>query len=76
MKSPFDTDKISGVSAKNAGNWSARITENEAAIIEFYMSDVMRFWGYQQQTDVIESIECFSEFYKWYNCNYFYFDAF
>jgi hypothetical protein len=72
----YDSSNISGVSSKNVGNWSSRISKNEAAVIEFYMSDVMRFWGYKKCFNEFDSLDYFSEFYKWYNCEYFYYDAF
>jgi hypothetical protein len=72
----YDTKSISGISSNNVGRWRARISKDEAAVIEFYMSDIMSFWGYEPCLNEVDSIDSFAEFYKWYNCEYFYYDAF
>ena len=72
----FDGEKFNSISQKNVGRWRDRITQKEAKIIEFWLSDYMKLWGYKTQYDPSETQIAFSEFYDWYNSEYFYKDSF
>jgi hypothetical protein len=65
-----------GVSKQNKGRWRERISEREAATIEFFLEDQMEEWGYESVFDIKQKSVASSEFYEFYNYNYFYFDRF
>lgn len=69
-------NRFKGVSSTNVGRWRERISHFEAAVIEFWMQDVMDKWGYKREIDPVDAMNAFSEFYNWYNCRYFYHDSF
>lgn len=71
-----DGDTFRGISAKNLGRWSERITESEVGVIEFWLRDVMGDWDYQNSLDPDAAAAYFADFYEWYNCQYFYVDSF
>lgn len=68
--------RFAGLSNQNIGKWNARITDQEAQIIEFWLNDVMKYWDYDFNFPLIDSKKVFSEFYNWYNSRYFYRDSF
>jgi len=68
--------RFKGVSKQNKGRWRERISEREAATIEFFLENQMEKWGYQSVFDIKEKSVASSEFYEFYNYNYFYFDRF
>jgi hypothetical protein len=68
--------QFKGVSSTNVGRWRERISHFEAAVIEFWMQDVMDKWGYKRGITGVDYMNAFSEFYDWYNCRYFYHDSF
>ena len=68
--------QFKGVSSTNVGRWRERISHFEAAVIEFWMQDVMDKWGYKREITAVDAMNAFSEFYNWYNCRYFYHDSF
>lgn len=68
--------EFAGVSSTNVGRWRERISHFEAAVIEFWMQDVMDEWGYKRAINSVDAMNAFSEFYNWYNCRYFYHDSF
>jgi hypothetical protein len=68
--------KFSGICSDNIGAWSTRITESESKVIEYWMSDVMKYWQYECKFNSIDSQVEFSKFYELYNCEYFYHDSF
>ena len=72
----FEGSKFSGVSNKNVGMWKKRITIESAKIIEYWMDDIMNYWGYASEFDLVDSQIEFSKFYEKYNCEYFYHDSF
>jgi len=65
-----------GISSKNVGKWKERISDFEAKVIEFWLGDVMDSWGYERTFSQTECTQAFAEFYKWYNCQYFFYDSF
>lgn len=67
---------MSGISKHNLGRWEERISEEEAMIIEYWLKDVMKIWGYDMRFPIESSQKAFSDFYTWYNCEYFYHDTF
>lgn len=67
---------FSGISSENIGKWKERISKDEAMVIEYWLKDVMDFWGYSLEYDDLEKQKAFSSFYEWYNCKYFYHDTF
>ena len=68
--------KIHGISSENVGRWTERISEFEAGVIEYWLQDVMKFFGYEFSMTSEKASIFFSDFYKWYNCRYFYRDSF
>jgi hypothetical protein len=72
----YDGNIFSGISDKNIGNWKNRISSRDAKIIEYWMSDIMKYWKYESEYDITSSQIEFSKFYEIYNCKYFYHDSF
>jgi len=68
--------KFSAISDQNVGQWKNRISDFEAQIIEFWLGDIMEQWGYKREFPQKKCAESFGEFYKWYNCRYFFYDSF
>jgi len=64
------------ISAKNVGRWRERISEEEAAIIEFYFSNEMSSFGYEKSFSQSQTLRPVADFYKWLNYKYFYYDRF
>jgi hypothetical protein len=67
---------MTGLSIKNIDNWKSRISDDEAMVIEYWLSEVMESWDYKLSFDPVESQSAFSTFYELYNCRYFYHDSF
>ena len=67
---------FNGISNQNLGQWNKRISDEEAMIIEYWLKDLMEYWGYPIKFDPISSQTAFSKYYEWYNCQYFYHDSF
>jgi len=72
----FENIEMASVSTVNVGRWKARITEKEAKIIEFYFKDLMVKYGYECEYSINEQIDAATDFYKWANYKYYYFDHF
>lgn len=72
----FEGKKFSAISNEQVGKWIKRITKDEAMIIEYWLADIMKTWGYEPKYRYDDSQCAFSEFYEWYNCEYFYHDSF
>ena len=72
----FDKLNFSKISTKNVGQWKNRCSEDEAKIIEFYFSDLMELFKYNNNFSKDESADAASNFYKWSNYKYHYFDRF
>jgi hypothetical protein len=70
-----DGKVFSGLSTQNVGNWSRRISNDEAMIIEYWLADVMELWDYELNFEYADSQSSFSKFYEMYNCKYFYHDS-
>ena len=68
--------KIDGISSENVGRWNERISEFEVGVIEFWLQDVMNFFDYEFSMTSNKASILYSDFYKWYNCRYFYRDSF
>lgn len=68
--------KFIGISSENVGKWKERISDFEAQVIEFWLGDVMKIWGYKRIFTQLECVQSFAEFYNWYNCNFFFYDSF
>ena len=66
-----ENKKFEGVSDENVARWRDRISENEARIIEYWLGDLMEHFGYKLAFPHAESQAEFSEFYGWYNAQYF-----
>ena len=71
-----DGDKNTAISSKNVYRWKARLSELECSVANFFLDDLMRFWRYEPEELTLENIRQVSEFYDWYNINYFYRDSF
>ena len=72
----FSSPEIKGISSKNVGSWRSEITLTEARIIEFYLGDLMKIWGYDVDSTIDEQLEAVSSFYHWHNERYFFNDSF
>lgn len=70
----YDGEVHNGVSAKNAGRWRERISEEEGCIIEFFLANEMKNLGYPTVFSGAQTLDAAMEFYKWYNYRYFYSD--
>ncbi|MCB9283033.1 MAG: sulfotransferase [Lewinellaceae bacterium] len=68
--------KFKGLERTNVSKWKERISDFEAKVIEFWLGDVMKTWGYQLEFAPDSAQIAFSEFYEWYNTRYFYRDSF
>jgi IS1 family transposase len=72
----FEGKVFSGISNSSVGAWKTRIPEATAKIIEYWMADIMEYWGYKCEFELLDRQAEFSRFYESYNCKYFYNDAF
>lgn len=72
----FEGVKFAGLGSVNVNRWPERITENEAGILEYWLADLMNYWGYELRVDKQRAQSFFAEFYEWYNTKYFYKDSF
>jgi hypothetical protein len=63
----FDGLSFDKPSTVNVGRWRERITDHEAALIEFYFENEMMEWGYELAYSTAERIDAAREHYKWYN---------
>lgn len=72
----FEGREFRGVSDSHKGAWSARIADEQAQVIEFYLSHLMSEYGYEPAFPLRDTREAAAEFYKWSNYEYFYFDSF
>ncbi|MDG1157467.1 MAG: sulfotransferase [Litorivicinaceae bacterium] len=68
--------EFKGISSQNVGRWKERLSNDDAGVIEFWLREEMISWGYLPSFDQKAGLQAFAEFYKWYNCEYFYFDSF
>lgn len=67
--------KFSGISSNNIGRWRDRISADEARIIEFMLEEEMSHFGYRCVVEN-DDIAPISDFYNWYNQEYFFNDSF
>ena len=67
---------MQGISKYNIGRWKQRISNYEAGVIEYWLGDLMEKLHYKRKLQTKYSMECFSQFYQWYNFKYFYYDSF
>tara|TARA_Y100001970_G_scaffold289539_1_gene420293 strand:- start:1833 stop:2807 length:975 start_codon:yes stop_codon:yes gene_type:complete len=72
----FDGKKFNSISSNQVGKWGKRISKEEAMIIEYWLGDLMKKWGYEFEFTDQEKQLAFIEFYEWYNSQYFYKDSF
>lgn len=72
----FREKEFKGVDDSHKGKWKDRISEKHSQVVEFYLSDVMKRYGYELTFDKTEARRSVAEFYKWSNYKYFYFDSF
>jgi hypothetical protein len=72
----FEGKEFREVSDSNKGAWTERISDEQAQVIEFYLSHLMSEYGYESAFSLQEAREAAAEFYKWSNYEYFYFDSF
>jgi len=71
----FEVKKLSGISSKNCNNWSNRIPENDAKVIEWRLSEFMEKYNYPRYFDNKVCREAYSSFYESYS-KIFYRDSF
>ena len=71
-----DGKKLFSISSGNVGRWSDRITEDEAKVLEFFLSNEMSDFGYDLAFDPVDTVQAVAEFYKWSNYKYHYKDSF
>jgi hypothetical protein len=72
----FEEREFREVSDLHKRDWSARIADRQAQVVEFYLSHLMSEYGYEPAFSLRETREAAAEFYKWSNYKYFYFDSF
>ncbi|MEJ2374207.1 MAG: sulfotransferase [Pseudolabrys sp.] len=72
----YDGVQTAGIESRNVGRWRERITDEEAAAIEFHFSGKMEAFGYAPAFDAATRRRAAAEFYKWQNYAYFYSDRF
>jgi len=63
----FDGIKNTKPSSINVNRWKKRITDEEAALIEYYFEDVMCDFGYELSYSKIKRQSAARNHYKWYN---------
>ena len=68
--------KFTGISAENLGRWKERLSSEDIGVIEFWLHNEMKHWGYPLSLDSKTTFQSFSKFYDWYNCEYFFHDSF
>ncbi len=64
------------VSNANVGQWKNRISDEEAQLIEFFMSNEMQLFDYKRSYADSDCSQALSDYYKWSNYRYFYRDSF
>ena len=72
----FEGENFINVSSKNVDRWNERISNDEAKIIEFYFSDLMKKYGYKLKFEKNSNFQPITEFYKWTNYEYFFHNSF
>jgi hypothetical protein len=72
----FDGVATFDVSTRNVERWRERISDEDAQVIEFHLSEEMQEFGYEPAFDDRAQARAASEFYKWQNYAYFYSDRF
>tara|TARA_B100001093_G_scaffold374388_1_gene359382 strand:- start:3658 stop:4674 length:1017 start_codon:yes stop_codon:yes gene_type:complete len=72
----YDGEKRPRVSSRNSNRWHERISPEEAQIIEFHFDELLEKFGYKAIYSKFEQSDAASEFYKWYNYQYFYKESF
>ena len=72
----FSGKNFSTVSTENVSKWTDRITDEEAAMLEFAFGTEMSLFGYETSSSDASKAESVSDFYKHMNYKYFYFDRF
>lgn len=72
----YDDQSFFEISSANVGRWQERISDEEAAIIEFHLGDIMLAHGYELVFDREKRARAAAEFYKWANYRYFFKDSF
>jgi hypothetical protein len=65
-----------GVDNRHIGAWRKRITNDEAAIVEFILREEMDYLGYARATDLSVGATLASDFYAAMNYKYFFADSF
>lgn len=63
----FDGKSFLAPNPVNVGRWRERITDHEAALIEFTFRDEMKRWGYETEFSEDKQMVAAREHYKWYN---------
>ncbi|GAB1261939.1 sulfotransferase [Aurantivibrio plasticivorans] len=71
-----DGISFKGLSSENVGQWKHRISQEEAMIVEFWMENEMKSFGYELSFSHQDSLAAYSEFYQWLNTRYFFSDRF
>lgn len=63
----FDGIKNTKPSSINVDKWKERISDEDAALMEFYFEDVMEHFNYKLHFNHKERAEAATNHYKWYN---------
>jgi hypothetical protein len=63
----FEGKNFSSVSDSNVARWKQRITEHEAKLIEYYYSDIMKYFDYKLEYTAKEQAQAAMKHYKWFN---------
>ncbi len=63
----FDNKDFKTISKSQSGSWKERITDEEAALMEFHFKDVFEFFDYNLYFSDKERADAAREHYKWLN---------
>lgn len=67
--------KIFKIDNTNVNNWKKRISQDEIKIIEFFLSDEMKSWGYKASFKRKDTLSSYSKFYEKINYKFFFNDS-
>lgn len=63
----FEGKSFRGASQANVNRWRDRISDEDAALIEFHFRDIMEPFGYEVQFDTKTQQQAATKHYKWFN---------
>tara|TARA_A100001388_G_C28768886_1_gene502547 strand:+ start:248 stop:1270 length:1023 start_codon:yes stop_codon:yes gene_type:complete len=63
----MDKKKFTKISSSQSGSWKNRITDEEAALMEFHFKDVFENFGFEFHFTSNEQVDAARDHYKWLN---------